>query len=205
MVCALLVLGVWCTYFYKRAVQGDQTLSAIQRQVNGLQRIQDQLREQEAKVADSSKKIETLAGLLPMRSRWQTLLADIRSRIPEGMWLTRVAPHTAESLSLLEAGAAAPAMAGMPMGMPIGAPGMPGTQPGAAPSTAIVALELTGYGYKDKAKSKGGMAIGFRDVLRESKWLNPEKTDVKKSPVSAADIPSVEFTIVAQLKDPIEP
>ena len=99
------------------------------------------------------------------------------------MWLTRIRP-----LAQLP-GAAAPAAetAAEP------APAAAGT------ARSVVGIEIEGMGYQDRIKSE---AVGkYRDQLREAKWFS-EQTEIIWQPPARSDAATLEFKILAVLKEP---
>ena len=79
-----------------------------------------------------------------------------------------------------------------------------GAAPAAAPAVAgannlVAAIEIEGMGYQDRIKSE---AVGkYRDQLREAKWFS-EQTEIIWQPPARSDASTLEFKILAVLKEP---
>lgn len=191
-----LIAAVWWFYFSTKESRAAKELGAVETQLRQLQSVESRLRAVEADISRLDAQSQRLSGLPAQRGTWIRLLTDLRERVPDGMWLTRIGPYPVEA-KLQEA------PAGMPPGMG-GAPAAPGGE-----SLQIAALELTGFAYTDKVpagNSKQKMEDGilaFRNSLRESPFLKPE-TDVTQLPRSTPDDFVREFTIKATLKEPIQ-
>ena len=73
-------------------------------------------------------------------------------------------------------------------------------QPAATgPLRSVVGIEIEGMGYQDRIKSE---AVGkYRDQLRESKWFS-EQTEIIWQPPARSDASTLEFKILAVLKEP---
>ncbi len=185
-----LIAAVWWSYFSTKASRAARELEGVESQLRQLQSVESRLRAVEADIGRLDAQSRRLAGLPVQRGTWIRLLTDLRGRVPEGMWLTRVGPYAADA---------------KPQEAAMGAPGAPAAGPG-ADGLQIAALELTGYAYTDKVpagnkKAEDGI-LTFRNALRESPFLKPE-TDVTQLPRSAPDDFVREFTIKAVLKEPI--
>ena len=63
----------------------------------------------------------------------------------------------------------------------------------------MAGIEIEGMAYQDKIKSE---AIGqYRDQLRESPWFS-DKTEIIWQPPARGDSATLEFKILAVLKEP---
>ncbi len=176
----LLTLAVWVAFYTRMANVGDRTSELIAKRVGELSRVENQLRGVESSVGEVEKKIATLTTLESRRSTWRSVLGAISTPLPPGMWLTRVHPLTT----------------------------LPGENPPATQnpqdatsglSNQVAGIEIEGMAYQDKIKSE---AIGqYRDQLRESPWFS-DKTEIIWQPPARGDSATLEFKILAVLKEP---
>ncbi|HRT06357.1 MAG TPA: hypothetical protein P5204_11730, partial [Kiritimatiellia bacterium] len=60
-------------------------------------------------------------------------------------------------------------------------------------------IEIEGMGYQDRIKSDA--VAKYRDQLRESKWFS-EQTEIIWQPPARSDASTLEFKILAVLKEP---
>ncbi len=177
---ALVALLVWISFYSRMAGVADDIRSRIDARVGELSGVEKTLKGVEASVAEVEGKIGELTSLESRRGVWRNLLGSISAPLPEGMWLTRVRPLAALP------GAAAE------------------TPSAAAPATAVAGetvagIEIEGMGYQDRIKSE---AVGkYRDQLRESKWFS-EQTEIIWQPPARSDASTLEFKILAVLKEP---
>ena len=69
----------------------------------------------------------------------------------------------------------------------------------AGANNLVAAIEIEGMGYQDRIKSE---AVGkYRDQLREAKWFS-EQTEIIWQPPARSDASTLEFKILAVLKEP---
>lgn len=176
MLAALLVVVVWCVVFLRLAAIGSERLEKLRVRKGALEAVEARMRRHEAEISELDSRLERLSKLYGRRSFWSALLADIHSRLPEGMWLGSIQP-----VFRATAGGEGGPIAG-----------------GAAP--VIEALQINGLAYLDKVPDGG--AIRLRDSLRESRFFSAEQTDLTAAPVPGRDF-AAEFTIKAVLKEPI--
>ncbi|MFH0909208.1 MAG: type IV pilus assembly protein PilM [bacterium] len=179
-VCAVLVLVVWCGYFFKMKNLADEKLGRVQERVAVLEKVEAPLRQIEADTHAVQGRIENLLALPGKRVKWLQFLASLKVAMPADLWIVQVQP-----VRLLSQTEAAPA------------------QPGAAPAAvgSITAIDLAGYGYLDKVKSPTPIRE-FRDAIRavgpfgadtEITWQpTPEEGDVVRT-----------FKILVTLKEPL--
>ncbi len=179
----LATLLVWAAFYVRMSGAAERVRARIENRVGELSGVERQLQGVEASVAEVENQIAALAALESHRGVWRGLLGAISAPLPEGMWLTRIRP-----LAQLP-GAAAPAAetAAEP------APAAAGT------ARSVVGIEIEGMGYQDRIKSE---AVGkYRDQLREAKWFS-EQTEIIWQPPARSDAATLEFKILAVLKEP---
>lgn len=176
----LLTLAVWVAFYTRMANVADRTSEKIATRVGELARVESQLRGVETSVGEVEKKIAALTALESRRSTWRSLLGAISAPLPPGMWLIRVHP-----------------LATLPGENP---PAIQEPQAAAAGlSNQVAGIEIEGVAYQDKIKSE---AIGqYRDQLRESPWFS-DKTEIIWQPPARGDSATLEFKILAVLKEP---
>ena len=179
----LMALMVWISFYSRMAGVADDIRSRIDARVAELSGVEKNLKQVEASVADVEGKIAELTSLEARRGVWRSLLGSISAPLPDGMWLTRVRPLAA---------------------LPGGTAPAEGAAPAAAPAVAgannlVAAIEIEGMGYQDRIKSE---AVGkYRDQLREAKWFS-EQTEIIWQPPARSDASTLEFKILAVLKEP---
>ena len=179
----IVVLAVWCGYFVKMTGLARERLDKVRARVGELQRVETRLADEEQQVADVQGKIDRLLALGPRRSSWLRALDQVHSCVPDGMWLTSV-KAIAEQPAPEE-----------------GAPPPEAADEAAAGPAPIRAIEIAGYGYRDKVTS-GSPIRDFRDRIRELPLFAPE-TDITWQPAPAPDDFAVQFRIKAVLKEPL--
>ena len=185
----LMALMVWISFYSRMAGVADDIRSRIDARVAELSGVEKNLKQVEASVADVEGKIAELTSLEARRGVWRSLLGSISAPLPDGMWLTRVRP-----LSALP-GAAAPAEGARPSAAPAAAPAASGA------NNLVAGIEIEGMAYQDRIKSE---AVGkYRDQLREAKWFS-EQTEIIWQPPARSDASTLEFKILAVLKEPQE-
>lgn len=187
----LLTVLCWWGYFLRmrgkvgalseRANVRAEAIAAVDRRLQTVKR----------QAEDVTFKATQLAGLVERRVAWLTLLRDVRSRLPEGMWITSLKP----------------------------ASGVPGQEDedeergrglGRFRDAADVAdgvdveityLEISGMGFKDKVEDS--TVDLFRDRLRESSHFS-ETTEFVSKPAIGVDEYAHKFTIQAILREPLK-
>ena len=177
----LLTLAVWISFYSRMTNVADGIRSRIEARVNELSGIEQQLKVVEDSVTDVEGKIGRLTALEGRRGAWRSLLGSISAPLPDGMWLTRVHP-----------------LAVLPGNTPEGQD--PAAAP-AVPNNLVAGVEIEGMAYQDKVKSEA--VAKYRDQLREAPWFS-EKTEIIWQPPARADSPTLEFKILAVLKEPQE-
>lgn len=179
----LMALLVWISFYTRMTGVSDDLRSRIDARVGELSGVEKTLKEVEASVADVESKIAELTALEGRRGVWRNLLGSISAPLPEGMWLTRVRPLAA---------------------LPGRAASAESAEPSAVPATGganvrVAGIEIEGMGYQDRIKSE---AVGtYRDQLRESKWFS-DQTEIIWQPPARSDASTLEFKILAVLKEP---
>jgi type IV pilus assembly protein PilM len=180
----VLVLLVWCGYFYKLTQLGRERLEQVERKVRALQQVESRMETIERETADTRRKLETLLALPDKRDAWLEMLDDIHQRIPDGMWLTHVGEAEPESdtpdrgREMREFGENAEET-----------------------DVAVRALELRGLAWRDKHPNARSIRE-FRDRLRESDLFS-EKTEIQWLPSPAQEDVLLEFRIRAELNEPL--
>ncbi len=181
----ILLIGVWCGYFVKMTGLAQQRLEKVSARVGGLSSVEGRLQQAEQQVDDVKGRIGKLLGLGAKRDRWVSVLDQVHSCLPDGMWITSITP---------EVPAAAEG------DNPEAAPSEPGQDQ--AQATGIKSIEIAGLGYRDKVTS-GSPIRDFRDKLRASPAFAPE-TDIIWQPAPGADDAVIQFKISVVLKQPLD-
>lgn len=196
-VMALMAL-VWWAFFTQRASTAGRRLALLDNKVAQMELVERRLVVVEGEVRAHADQGGRLARLPLQRAVWPRLLSDLHGRVPEGMWLTKIAAYR-------QTGDAPDGGAPPDAGGPMAPPPAPGGAP--APVATVAALELTGFAYVDKVPMAGAGhedgILQFRNELRASPFLT-EQTDVTQLPTPARDDFVREFTIRAVLKQPVQ-
>jgi cell division protein FtsB len=179
---ALLTLLAWIAFYVRMAGVTDNIREQIDRRANELTGVEQQLAEAEAQVASVESKIAKLTALEQRRGVWRSLLGELAAAQTNGMWATRVTP-----------------VAALPGTAPAAPPADPAAPP---PPTTLAGLEIEGMGYLDRIKSSEEIGR-FRDKLRESAWFS-DKSEIVWQPPARPDAATLEFKILAVLKEPQE-
>lgn len=205
MVVIVAVAAVWWLFFSKRASLAEQRLERIEARVDSLEKVNRDMQGVQAEINALNEKCRRLTALPLRRARWIKIIDEIYSKVPQGMWILKINPYRATATG--PGGVEGGGVSAPPMGFGA-APAAP-TPAAALPSTAVDALELTGFAYMDKvALGTPGQAddglLKFRDDLRASPLFDDTKTDLDKLPQPARDDFVREFTIKAVLTTPVD-
>jgi len=191
MASALLTLGVWGMGVRQLTSLSSGRLTELGARLHDLKGVEAQLRQREDVINRHRAWLDRLLALPERATLWPQILADVRSRLLEGMWIVQFA-----TLTGAEAAGGSPAAAGQELA-PGGAPPTPEMQ---AAAREIKTIEITGYAYKDKVQQPD--ILKFRDRLRESPYFD-ETSDIAAMPQEGRDDFVREFTIRLVLKSPI--
>ena len=187
MMGVILAVGVWATYFFKMAQLARERKDAVHSKAEKLAAVESRLKEQEAKVKDVQRKLDTLLGLVQLRTQWLDVLKQIRECLPDGMTLVTLRPQLA-----------APVTAMAPNGM-----GAVVATNAAPPEIKI--LDAKGFIYLDKitnkSEDKNPIRV-FRDNLREQSLFS-NKTEVVSMPAPGEF--AQEFDLQIVLRQPLRP
>ena len=177
----VLVLLVWCAYFFKMEKLARQRLNQVQARVTQLERVESPMKQAEAEIAAAQQQVDQLLAVGERRTQWLKLMAEIQAALPGELWIASAKPVRT------------PVDSNNPQ-----APAADGTQPG-----TVSKIELSGFGYIDKVAS-GQPVINFRDRLRQSASFDSGTgTEITWHPSPAAHDTVREFKIVVTLKQPI--
>lgn len=177
----VLVLLVWCAYFFKMEKLARQRLNQVQARVTQLERVEKPMKQAEGEIAAAQQQVDQLLAVGERRTQWLKLMAEIQSALPGELWIANTKPVRT------------PADSNNPQ-----APAADGTMPG-----TVSKIELSGFGYIDKVAS-GQPVINFRDRLRQSPSFDAGTgTEITWHPSPAAHDTVREFKIVVTLKQPI--
>ncbi len=192
-------MGLWSFGFGRMAAMSEGRWGVVKERLDALKAIEARLAEREARIAEFKDHLDTLCTLPPRRTAWLQILADIRERALDGMFIVRF--DTLRPGESAEGRTSAAGMGELAPGLPavVGRP-LPGAPAAAEPDGPIEAIEITGYAYKDKVQQAD--ILKFRDRLRESPLFG-EKTDVTAMPMEGRDDFVREFTLRVVLKEPL--
>jgi len=174
----LLTLLAWLFFYVRVTDLTGNILTRINTRVKELAEVQTKLIERETAVSSEKSKIDRLTALEAHRGTWRSLLGDVSSALPEGMWLTRIKP-----VSIL--------------------PGEP-PSPEDTPPTGfrVMGIEIEGMGYLDRIKSSEKIGE-FRDQLRATPSFS-DQTEISWQPPARPDASTLEFKILVRLEAPQE-
>lgn len=199
MVGVLVLLGLWTADFHRLAKLGSARHATLRSQVAQLRDVESRLAEKEKKIAEIQANIETVSGLPVKRTQWLQIVDDIRHRLVDGMWITSLRTvHSGKAVAAAPGGGAASGGGGGEFSR--GAASAPAATDAGTVGGPIEAIEISGYGYKDKVQQPD--ILRFRDALRESPHFDA-KTDVTAIPMEGRDDFVREFTIRIVLKTPL--
>lgn len=196
----LAALGLWAFGIGHLAGMGEARWGVIKGRLDGLQAVESALLVKENRIGDFKSYLDTLSALPERRTAWLRILADLRSRLLDGMWIVQFATLRAGESTGGPTPGARPSgglVGDIPAAAPVAAPGAPAAAGGGGP---IETIEITGYAYNDKVKEPD--ILKFRDALRQSPFFD-ERTDVTAIPMVDRDDFVREFTIRLVLKTPL--
>jgi hypothetical protein len=179
-VCAVLVLVVWCGYFFKMKSLADEKLARVQERVAVLEKAEAPLAQIEADTRVVKERIEKLLELPGKRVKWLELIGSLKAAMPANLWISQLQPVRVVSET--------PA-----------APGQPGGTP--TPVGSITAIELTGYGYLDKVTSPTPIRE-FRDAIRTAGPFGAD-TEITLIPTPEEGDVARTFKMHVTLKEPL--
>lgn len=211
MIALLLTLGLWLANYRKLSILGQERSATVRAQVRQLDDVESRLAEREAGIRDIEDRVRVLAALPARRTAWLEVVAELRSRLLDGMWITKFTPirrgdigGQGESDSgggSMSGGEYDPSAQADPSGEPTGATeGLVVDE--SVPRHAVVAVELAGYAYKDKVQQPD--ILQFRDALRQSPVFDPVRTEILAVPMEGRDDFVREFSIRVVLRKPME-
>ncbi len=195
MVGLVLVVAIWCGYFFKMTSLANRQLVQVENQVEKLERLERQLIQPEQRISEIEDNIQVLRELIGERTQWATILASIREVLPEGMWLTSVEPQAAE----VEEEEAEDRRRNVRRRRE---PATASRQDSVLPES-IPRIEIAGLGYTDKIPSARPIRE-FRDALRAQTNLFTAETEITWQPQPSPDEFVREFRIMTVLKEPLE-
>ncbi len=186
----VILLAVWCVYFLRLAQLGEERLHLVQDRVRALEAVEAQLQGPERRIAEVNAKIGKVHGLIESKTRWIELLDEIHDLLPEGVWLTSIAPVKDRSEEREREEQSARGR---------------GTDPRESDrveQTEIKRIEVSGLGYTDQVPSAQPI-YALRDALRQSPHFS-EQSEINLLPPVPANTFVREFRIILSLETPIE-
>ena len=189
----LLTIGLWIVGYGFLASGSEETRQKVDARVRELAAQEGDLAEAEAAVDRLRAQVERLADIEANRGTWREIVAEVSSKLPEGVWLTKVAPlASATAVAKLSAdeGAgrrrrrhaeeedAAPAQ--------VADPSRPCSMRG---------LDIEGMGYTDISQDAEGVIRAFRDDLRNSPLFRDDETDIVYQKPPMPGDPTFEFKL----------
>lgn len=189
----LLTIGLWIVGYGFLASGSEETRQKVDARVRELAAQEGDLAEAEAAVDRLRAQVERLADIEANRGTWREIVAEVSSKLPEGVWLTKVAPLTSATAVAkpsddegagrrrrrhAEEEDAAPAQ--------VADPSRPCSMRG---------LDIEGMGYTDISQDAEGVIRAFRDDLRNSPLFRDDETDIVYQKPPMPGDPTFEFKL----------
>ena len=196
----LVTLALWSVGYRSLASGTADAKDKVNARVSELSAQEKDLEVTEAEVAQLKAQVGRLADIENNRGVWREALAEITSKLPDGVWLTRIAPM-------------------MPVAAPVQAEDEGGRrrprrrvddEASAAPVVdfsnprSLPGFEIEGMGYTDIIASSplrdaDTTVKAYRDALRQSPLFSATKTDIVFQPPVMPGAPTFEFKIRVSL------
>ncbi len=194
----VLVIAIWCGFFYKMGSIAKERLSESQARLVELRRLQGQMQVPMTAIEATEKKFALIGELIADRSSWLEILELVRKELPEGMWVAHVRP-------LLDDPSATASLTFdedlMEFSGQVGAGGG-ATQREVSGPPAVRKIEIAGFGYTDKITTARPITE-LADRLRLIESHFTPSTAVTLAPRPAPGEYTREFKIEIGLKRPI--
>ena len=184
----VLFLLTWCGFYFKMTQLAAAKYAKVSLEVDRLEGISQKVNKAQTKVKQVTKRVETLQKFFPKREVWNRIITDIRSCVPDGIYLTALVP-------LEDSGDMETMLPGQRGGR-----GLMGTL---AEPAAIRFIEITGVGYEDKVPDWEPVRA-FRDSLKSAELFNDEDTKITWQRPPAAGEATREFKIKIKLAEPLK-
>lgn len=88
----VLILMVWCAYFFQLAQLGQERLDKMRGRVREIEVVKANMDRIEHDIDDVRLKIDKVQNVIQKRTQWQRVLDEIHQLLPEGMWITGIQP-----------------------------------------------------------------------------------------------------------------
>ncbi len=185
----VVILAIWCAYFYQLSSLGEDQLEALRERVGEYEAVEGRMLPLERDLQEIEEKVGSLQGLVDSRTQWLEILDEIYKHIPDGMWLTavRVVREEPEDQDRDTARRRRPA------------PGDTAERP--AQLRDLKRIEISGLGYLDKIDSAGPVR-DLRDNLRASAYFT-DGTEISHLPAVNPNAFVREFRLMLELEEPI--
>ena len=194
----VLVLAVWCAYYWRMSALGEERFVEKDRHVNQLKSLKAQIDRPNASIEDLASDLQVLEEVVNSQSHWQAVLEQVYDALPPGIWITRIEvpeEDQAGSKTLMDD---VPSRFGSRFGGPM-SPDQPEEEEGAG---LIDTIRIGGLGYLDMVESPE-VIVGFTEELKSRTDFFTEKTRIATQPRPAPGAVVREFTIELALKTPI--
>ncbi|MBP5787028.1 MAG: pilus assembly protein PilM, partial [Kiritimatiellae bacterium] len=197
---SLLALGVWMVGYGVMSARSDELREQVEKRVNALGAVEAELEETEIGVQGLADRIERLAALESGRGAWRQVLAEIDEALPQGMWITHVAP-----LQEMPKAAASEDEEESPRARRRRNADAEAPAPAAVNPRILPGVLIEGMGYTDIVKPDDVQRTvqQFRDDLKDSELFS-EQTEVIYQPPVTSEASTFEFKISARLQEPRE-
>ncbi len=183
----VVVLGVWCAFFFQLTRLGEDQLEALSGRVEEYAEVESRMLPIERELRRIEERIEDLYELAGTRTRWMEMLDEIHQLMPGGMWLTDVRVVREDRAPEPEAPTRRRAPAR--------------DEPAPVVTRDLKRIEISGLGYLDKVESAVPIRT-FRDALRASPYFK-DGTEITHLPAPNPNAFVREFRIMLELEDPI--
>lgn len=186
----VLLLAVWCIYFWRLSILSGERLSLIQDRVRELEQVERQLGEPESRIREVDGKINEVHALIAAKTRWAEVLDHIHELIPPGIWLDSITPIREQVEVTVDEPDAG-------VGRRTTTRDRTQTREG-----DITRIEISGLGYTDDVPSAQPI-YAFRDALQETVYF-ADNTEIDRLPPVPSGSFVREFRIMLVLEEPIK-
>ncbi|MBN1675988.1 MAG: type IV pilus assembly protein PilM [Kiritimatiellae bacterium] len=184
----ILILVCWWAWFYRMRDKAQELSRRSTSHAEAIDHVAARLSAVKGEEEQIRRNAETLIRLVQRRTAWHELLRDIRSRMPDGMWLTSIQPQTTVETAA-----------------------QPGSEESGTPkkqqikiedfTAPVTHIEIQGMGFNDKVTPS--TIEQFAEKLKSSPFFSDE-TAITAQPIPKREAYARLFTILLALKEPLQ-
>ncbi len=143
----ILTLLVWCGFFFKMSQLAAERYEIVNRKVTSLDSVQRNINGVQGELNGVLEQAGTIQAVFHKRTQWNEILTEIRSKVPDGIWLVEI--------RRLDEAPDASGRSGMSSMDEMGFEGFGGFDEPTAEAEeeegdGLPRIEISGYGYIDK-------------------------------------------------------